>query len=220
MDIEELEDEIPEKCYQELEKHGFTTLRPAQYKSVEKGLFRDENLLVATPTASGKTLVAELAFLNAVLNDEGKAVYVVPLKALASEKYKDFTQRYPELDIAMSSGDMDSEDSYLKNYDIVITTSEKFDSLLRHHAEWINDVKVLIVDEIHLMNDGNRGPTLEVVITLMRKILEDLQIIGLSATVGNPEDMADWLDAGLVEDEWRPVRLDKGVYHDGKIEFV
>ncbi len=220
MNLEDYEEEIPDRIYEKLEDIGIEELRPAQHKAIDGDLFDGNNLLVSTPTASGKTLVAELAFLNALYNDEGKAVYVVPLRALANEKYKDFEERYPELDIAVSSGDKDSQDSYLKNYDIIVVTSEKLDSLLRHHAPWLSDVKVLIVDEIHLMNDSNRGPTLEVVITLMRKLLDDLQVIGLSATIGNAEEMADWLDAELVKDDWRPVRLDKGVYREGEVEFA
>jgi helicase len=219
MHIEELRDHLPDTIYTKLDKLGFEELRPAQYKAIEQGLFEDENLVVATPTASGKTLVAELAFLNAVYHDHGKAVYVVPLRALASEKYKDFTKDHPELDIAVSSGDLDSDDSYLRKKDVIVTTSEKCDSLIRHRAPWIDDVKVLIVDEIHLLNDVSRGPTLEVVITLLRQLVEDLQIIGLSATIGNPDELATWLDANLVEDQWRPVELKKGIYNDGDVTF-
>jgi len=220
MEISKLKKEIPSKIYSVLENKGFTTLRPCQSKAIKAGLFKDKNLLICTPTASGKTLVAELAFLNALYHDHGKAVYVVPLKALASEKYKDFKKDYPELKIAISSGDIDSSDSYLKNYDLIITTSEKFDSLIRHHAPWLNQLKVLIVDEIHLLTDVSRGPTLEVVITLIRKLIKNLQIVGLSATIGNPKELSEWLDAELVLDTWRPVKLEKGVYLDGKIEFI
>ncbi len=219
MEITELHDAIPERVYGKLEELGFTELRPAQYKAIEHGLFDDNNLLISTPTASGKTLVAEMAFLNAVYDDAGKAVYIVPLKALAQEKYADFTEDHPELDIAMTSGDVDSADTYLKSYDVIIATSEKFDSLLRHRASWIQDVKVLVVDEIHLLNDAQRGPTLEVVITLLQRMLARVQVVGLSATIGNPEEVAEWLDAELVEDEWRPVELRKGIYLDGDVEF-
>jgi helicase len=141
------------------------------------------------------------------------------LRALAAEKYKQFTKEYPSLKIVLTSGDVDSDDSYLARYDIIITTSEKLDSLLRHRAPWLSSVKTLILDEIHLLNDAGRGPTLEVLITLMRMILPQLQLIGLSATIGNPEELADWLDAALIQDEWRPVRLDKGVYYDGVVKF-
>ncbi|MBU1111518.1 MAG: DEAD/DEAH box helicase, partial [Nanoarchaeota archaeon] len=150
----------------------------------------------------------------------GKAVYVVPLRALASEKFKDFQRLYGDLfKIALSSGEIDSADSYLAGYDLIITTSEKLDSLLRHRAVWLSSVKVLVLDEIHLLNDAGRGPTLEILITLMRKLLPKLQLIGLSATIGNPEELAKWLDAELVLDHWRPIRLDKGVYFDEQIEF-
>ncbi|MBU0666463.1 MAG: DEAD/DEAH box helicase [Nanoarchaeota archaeon] len=219
--LEKFKDKIPKKVFSVLKNRGFETLRPAQYKSIKAGLFEDENLLVCTPTASGKTLVAELAILNAIFHDKGKAVYVVPLRALASEKFKDFKRHYGTyFKIAISSGDIDSADSYLEKYDLIITTSEKFDSLIRHKAHWISRVKVVILDEIHLLNDTSRGPTLEILITILRKLLKNLQIIGLSATIGNPEELASWLSAKLVEDKWRPVRLDKGVYFDGKIEFT
>lgn len=219
MEIEKRKEEIPPKIYTLLERRGFTTLRPAQSKAIENGLFEEKNLLVCTPTASGKTLVGELAALNAVLHDRGKAVYVVPLRALAAEKHTQFTKEYPNLKIALTSGDVDSDDSWLARYDIIITTSEKLDSLLRHRAPWLRSVKTLIVDEIHLLNDASRGPTLEVLITLMKRLLPKLQLIGLSATIGNPEELADWMEATLILDSWRPVRLDKGVYLDGKIEF-
>ncbi|MGV8168773.1 MAG: DEAD/DEAH box helicase [Candidatus Nanoarchaeia archaeon] len=219
MKISELKNEIPEKIYELLERRGFEELRPSQVKSIKAGLFEDKNLLVCTPTASGKTLVAELAFLNAVLHDRGKAVYIVPLRALASEKYRQFKRDYPNLKISVSSGDLDNNDPHLAGADVIITTSEKFDSLLRHKAEWIRKLKAIIVDEIHLLNDSSRGPTLEIILTIIKKELPKAQIIGLSATIGNPEELADWLDSTLVKDTWRPVKLKKGVYLDGEVTF-
>ena len=219
MELARYRERIPPKVYAVLEGRGFTTLRPAQAKAIEAGLFADKNLLVCTPTASGKTLVGELAALNAVLHDRGKVIYVVPLRALASEKHRQFTKDYPNLAIALTSGDVDSADGYLARYDIIITTSEKLDSLIRHRTPWLQSVRSVIIDEIHLLNDAGRGPTLEVLITILREALPNLQLIGLSATIGNPEELAEWLGAALVLDSWRPVRLDKGVYLDGKIEF-
>ena len=219
MNISKYKDKIPEKIYHEIEKRGFKELRPAQIKSINAGLFDDKNLLVCTPTASGKTLVAEFAFLNAILHDKGKAVYVVPLRALASEKFKAFKKDYPGIKTAISSGDIDSADSFLEKYDLIITTSEKFDSLIRHKAPWLRQVKTVIIDEVHLLNDPSRGPTLEVLITILRSILKNLQLIALSATIGNPKELAEWLGAELVLDDWRPVRLDKGVYLNGEVEF-
>ncbi|MFH1649028.1 MAG: DEAD/DEAH box helicase [Candidatus Woesearchaeota archaeon] len=219
MKISQLKDQIPPKVYAILEKKGFEELRPSQWKAIKAGLFEDKNLLVCTPTASGKTLVAELAMLNAIYHDKGKAVYIVPLRALAAEKYRQFTKDYPDLKIGISSGDADSSDAHLAKYDVIVTTSEKFDSLIRHKTPWLSQVKVLVADEIHLLNDAGRGPTLEIVLTILRQILPKMQLVGLSATIGNPKELAEWLKAELVLDTWRPVRLDKGVYLNGKIHF-
>ncbi|RME53159.1 DEAD/DEAH box helicase [Candidatus Woesearchaeota archaeon] len=211
---------IPARVAELLRRRGFQELMPTQWKSIEAGLFDDENLLVCTPTASGKTLVAELAILNAVLHDKGKAVYVAPLRALASEKFKSFKKHYPSLKTAMTTGDVDSDDAYLARYDVIVTTSEKLDSLLRHKTPWLSRVKCVIIDEVHLLNDASRGPTLEVVITLLQTLLPHLHLVALSATIGNPEELAEWLGATLVRDSWRPTKLYQGVYLDGEITFL
>lgn len=229
------ESRIPKAVQEKLNKLGIKELRPSQEKSINKGLFDRQNLLVCTPTASGKTLVGELAMINSLtINKEDKSsiikkaipsmfspisIYVVPLRALASEKYKDFQKKYPEFKIALTSGDMDSDDRYLEAYDIIITTSEKLDSLMRHHSPWLNRLDVVIIDEIHLLNDASRGPTLEILITALKNLQQKIQLIGLSATIGNASELADWLEAELIEDKWRPVELHKGIYFDGQINF-
>jgi len=197
----------------------FKKLRPAQEKALKAGLLDRKNLLVCTPTASGKTLIAEIAMLQEIYNEKGKAVYVVPLKALASEKYNEFKNKYKDVKVALSIGDTDASDTYLDNYDIIITVSEKLDSLIRHKSSFLRHVSTVIIDEIHLLNDPNRGPTLEVVLTILRRILKKAQFIALSATIGNPKELAEWLDAELVLDDWRPVELKQGIYHDGDLEF-
>ena len=219
MDIKSIQNKIPKEFYEILEKE-ISKLRPAQEKSIKKGILDGKNLLVCTPTASGKTLIAELAALKSIIEGKGKAVYIVPLKALASEKYRDFKRRYDKVaKIALSIGDIDSSDPFLADYDLIVCTAEKMDSLLRHHAPWVSNISTVIVDEIHLLNDQERGPTLEILLTIMKKILKNVQIIGLSATIGNAEELAEWLGADLVTDDWRPVELHKGIYLDGKIEF-
>jgi len=199
----------------------FEEFRPSQEKAIKSGLLERKNLLVCTPTASGKTLVAEIGAINSILEKKGKAVYIVPLKSLASEKYKEFKETYEPLGIrvAIAIGDLDSSDPWLEDYDLIIATAEKLDSLLRHQARWVKDVATLVVDEIHLLNDPGRGPTLEVIITLLRKLLPKMQLIGLSATVGNAKEMADWLKAELIIDDWRPVKLFQGTFFDEHIEF-
>ncbi|MBW3000073.1 DEAD/DEAH box helicase [Candidatus Woesearchaeota archaeon] len=220
MHLKQLKKKLPAQLYAVLEKKKLEDLRPCQEKAIKAGLLNHKNMLVCTPTGSGKTLVAEIAALNAVLNNEGKAVYVVPLRALANEKYNEFKKFYKGLArTALSIGDLDSADPYLRDYDLIVTTSEKLDSVIRHRANWLKDIKVVIIDEIHLLNDPGRGPTLEILITLLRKLLKKIQLIGLSATIGNPKELAEWLEAELIIDEWRPVELKKGVYLEGEVEF-
>lgn len=219
MKLSDIKKDIPEKIYEILNKE-IKELRPSQSSAIEKGLLDNKNMLVCTPTASGKTMIAELALTKNIMESNGKALYIVPLKALANEKFKDFKKRYDSLfDIAMSIGDLDSSDPYLEKYDLIISTSEKIDSLIRHNSPWLKDIKTVIIDEIHLLNDIGRGPTLEILITILKRILPNMQIIGLSATIGNPEELAKWLNAELVIDNWRPVKLKKGTILKNEIEF-
>jgi len=216
--MKSLKSKLNDKLYSKLYE-DFKTLRPAQSKAVDAGLLERKNLLICTPTASGKTLIAEMAMLQGIYNNVGKGVYIVPLKALASEKYEYFKNKYKDIKVALSIGDTDSSDTYLDKFDIIITVSEKLDSLIRHKAPFLRYVATVIIDEIHLMNDPHRGPTLEVVITILRKVLKKAQFIGLSATIGNPKELAEWLDANLVMDDWRPIDLHRGIYLDGKVDF-
>lgn len=219
MELHSIKNHIPKELYEILEKE-ISKLRPAQEKSIKKGLLEGKNLLVCTPTASGKTLIAELAALKSIIEGKGKAVYIVPLKALASEKYRDFKKRYGKIaKIALSIGDIDSSDPYLAEYDLLIVTAEKMDSLLRHTAPWVSGISTIIIDEIHLLNDTERGPTLEILLTILKQLLKNAQVIGLSATIGNAEELAEWLNAELIVDDWRPVKLHKGIYFDGEVEF-
>lgn len=219
MKLTDIKKDIPEKLFDILAK-DINELRPAQEKAVKKGLFKGKNLLVCTPTASGKTLIAELAGIKNVLEGKGKMIYIVPLKALASEKFKDFKKRYGEsLRIALSVGELDSADPYLAEYDIIVTVAEKLDSLIRHHCPWLSSIGTVVVDEVHMMNDVGRGPTVEILITILRRLLKNMQLIALSATIGNPEELAEWLDSELIIDNWRPVKLHKGIYFDKEVEF-
>ena len=218
MNIDELP--IPKEAIELLKRRGIRELYPPQEEAVKRGLLNGTNLVVSIPTAAGKTLIAELAMLKTILEGEGKALYMVPLKALANEKYQEFKQ-YEELGIkvAVSTGDYDSADPWLQKYDIIISTNEKVDSLLRHEAPWIKELKIVVADEVHLINYADRGPTLEIVLTRLREVNPRLQILALSATIRNAEELASWLNARLVKSTWRPVLLKEGVYYDGKIFY-
>lgn len=198
---------------------GIIDLNPVQVKAVSAGVLSDRNILVCSPTASGKTLIAELAISKAV--DNGLiAVYIVPLVALASEKFKSFSQRYSGLwRVGLFVGKSDDESSRISGVNVIVCTSEKLDSILRHNPSWISRVGVVVADEVHLMNDPGRGPTLEVVLTLLRFLKKDIHIVALSATIGNAVELSEWLGATLVKDDWRPVKLLKGIAHNGSVEF-
>ncbi len=209
-----------------LSREGLVELYPPQQHAIEAGVLEGKNLVLASPTASGKTLVAELCILQHVLQHRGKAIYLAPLRALASEKFKEF-QRYsavkkPNGDyvrVGMSTGDYDSSDPWLGRYDIILCTNEKADSLLRHKAPWMSELTLVIADEVHLLTEQNRGPTLEVVLTRLTEINPNIQVLALSATVRNAEEVGFWLKAGSVTTDWRPVPLKEGIYHDNQVQF-
>jgi helicase len=207
---------IPTNLKQRYAKAGISELYPPQAECVEKGILTGKNALVAIPTASGKTLVAEMAMHQTITNG-GKCLYIVPLKALASEKFEEFGNKGVRVGIA--TGDFDRRDDMLGKNDIIVATSEKVDSLLRNNARWIADITLLVVDEVHMIDSQGRGPTLEMVIAKMRFRNPAMQVIGLSATIGNPDKLAGWLDAELVTSTWRPVDLRQGVFFNDCIHF-
>ena len=200
-----------------LKENGFEAFNSMQEEALKKDLF-EKSLLIAAPTSSGKTMVAEMLALNTAMNKEGKTLYIAPLKALATEHYKEFKKKYEKygLNAALSTGDLDSGSKYLSKYNVIFLTTEKLDSLLRHEAAWLEDTKLLIVDEIHEL-DSSRGPTLEIVIAKMMSINSSLQVLGLSATINNSDEIAEWLNAELVKSNYRPVKLSEGTYYDGLI---
>ncbi len=213
--------DLPSEAIDLIKKRGIESLYPPQSEAIKRGLLDGENIVLAIPTASGKTLVAELAMLKAILSRGGKALYLVPLKALAAEKFDDFSE-FESLGIKViqSTGDYDSDDYKLGKYDLIICTNEKADSLLRHDVKWVKDLQIIVADEVHLIDDASRGPTLEVVLARLKKMLPYTQILALSATIFNADEIAEWLDAELVQTDWRPVKLSEGVYWNGKIEFT
>ncbi len=203
-----------------LETHGIQTLFPPQEEALKSEVLKGKNLVLAAPTSSGKTLVAEICMVQQILNTGGKAIYLVPLKSLAREKYLDF-RKYESLglNISMSVGDYDSPGTRLQDADIMILTVERADSLLRHRPGWIQKLVVAVVDEVHLVTAPSRGPTLEMVIARLKTETPRLQILALSATISNARELAQWLGADLIENDWRPVPLKEGVFFDGQIHF-
>lgn len=219
LEIKDLNCWLPPEAIKLYEERGYKELYPPQAEAVERGLLEDKNMLLALATASGKTFLAELAMLKAALQAK-RSLYIVPLRALATEKYDSFSKfRDLGVSVGISTGDFDKRDERLGKNQIIIATSEKADSLMRNGASWVRDLSVLVVDEIHLLNDVGRGPTLEMTITKLRRLNPVLQVIGLSATVANSRELADWMDAELVSSEWRPISLREGIICKGKLVF-
>lgn len=202
----------------------YNYLFPPQQQAIENGLLDGKNILITTPTASGKTLIAILAAIKSLLKNK-KVVYLTPLRALAYEKYQEFSNLdksgifSKKIHNKISTGDFNTSASTLGMSDIVILTNEKMDSILRQGASWLSNVGLFIIDEIHLIGDKDRGPVLEMVLTKIKKFYPDSQILGLSATVRNSKEIASWLEASLVESSWRPTKLVEGVYSEGTIYY-
>ncbi|MEF8781169.1 MAG: DEAD/DEAH box helicase, partial [Haloferacaceae archaeon] len=205
---------LPPAICDHLRGEGIERLYPPQAAAVEAGVVDGENVVAAIPTASGKTLVAELAMVTA----DGPSLYMCPLRALAREKHETF-DALPGVDAGLATGEYDSAAEELAANDVVVATSEKVDSAIRNGASWIDALACVVVDEVHLVESPSRGATLEVTVAMLRRRAPEAQLVALSATVANPAAIADWLDAELVESDWRPIDLRTGVYADGRVGF-
>ena len=205
-----------------LEHLGYSSLYPPQEQALSKGLLDGRNLLVTTPTASGKTLVALIAAMNIIMKGL-RVVYLTPLRALTTEKFQDF-RILEELElfdrrikVKVASSDYSSAGRELGQADVIVLTNEKMDSLIRHRCEWIHEVGLFVADEVHLLGERDRGPTLEMMLTKIRKMYSQAQVLALSATIENSNEIARWLGCELIESNWRPTKLVEGVYDHGSL---
>jgi helicase len=206
-----------------LSRLGYSSLYPPQEMALKYGILEGKSVLMTTPTASGKTLIAMMAIYKALKRNR-KAVYLTPLRALASEKYYDM-KVLENLDfgrkikVMAATGDYDSPGKELAAADVIVLTNEKMDTLFRHNAEWLDDIGLFVSDEVHLIGDRERGATLEMMLTKIRKHYPQSQIVTLSATVANSHEIADWLACELIESDWRPTNLVEGVFEHGMIRM-
>ena len=109
MELDSLKAELPKAIIESLAARGISKLTPPQASAIEKGLLKGSNIVVSSPTASGKTIVAEIACAMAILSKGKKAVYIAPMRALASEKFTEFKADYPYIKSVLSIGDLDAE---------------------------------------------------------------------------------------------------------------
>jgi len=222
MNISELN--LPKKSIDFLLEQGYTELYPPQEDAVKAGIIDGKSVLVSAPTASGKTLTATMAILSHLSKNKSKVIYLTPLRALASEKFEEFKKlekinQDQKIKVAISTGDFNSNSHDLDDADVIILTNETMDAMMTFQKSWIYEIGLMVSDEIHLIGDSGRGPTLEMILTRFKTgyVGKKPQIIALSATISNSDKLAEWLDCKLVESEWRPVPLSEAVYSNHTI---
>ena len=215
--------DLPEPALDLLAAEGYESLYPPQAAAVKAGLLGGKSLLVSAPTASGKTLVAFLSMMaHLSAGRPGKIVYLSPLRALASEKFAEFKKLSGirlggrRAQVKVSTGEAGGG-SRLGDGDVIVLTNERMDALMRQGHEWVSKIGLVVADEVHLISDQSRGPTLEMVLTRAGRLASRPQVVGLSATMSNAPEIAGWLGADLVDSDWRPVDLREGVFGDGSI---
>ncbi|MBI4399442.1 DEAD/DEAH box helicase [Candidatus Micrarchaeota archaeon] len=196
-----------------LELKGFEKLNEMQ-EAAETELnisTSNDSIVICAPTASGKSLLAEIAVLK-TLKEGKKAVWTTPLRALAEEKRRDMEYlRKLNYTVGISTGDYDNDGSDLGKYDLIFTTNERLDSLMRQQAKWLSSIGLIISDEVHTIQDRKRGAVIDVVLTRSKFFRPRPRIIALSATIKNPDELSYWLDAKTFQSNWRPVPLEEYV---------
>jgi len=202
---------------------GYTELLPVQEEAiVQYGLFDGNSILLFSPTSSGKTFVGEVGAVNAALANK-KVFYLVPQKALAEEKYLEFKSKYEPYDmkVVISTRDRrEHDDDIVKlDFEVAIVVFEKMHSLVVTQPSLLSSAGLIVVDELQMMADRTRGPQLELLLTKIKLAVEDGQFIGLSAVLGNSDELAEWFGASLVEHRERPVELRRGVLHGGHYRY-
>lgn len=175
---------------------------PAQKAVIESGYLENKNnTVIAIPTASGKTVLGIMAALKTIL-DGGKAVYAAPLISIQNEKVKEF-KKFEEHGIKVGKHPSSS--------DLSVMVFESFDAITRFSWDVLREIDTIIIDEFHMIGEYSRGPTIECAITRAKMINPSLRIIALSATLENMGEIEEWLDATVVEHDYRPVPLNKEV---------
>ena len=225
----------------------FSYFNIIQTKALDDALYTDKSLVIGAPTGSGKTVVFELAMLRLILLKEikqiidFKVIYMAPIKALVSEKFDVWKNKFSTYGLACCelTGDSDLEDYFeLTNVQLILTTPEKWDFMTRrwkHNRSLMKQIKLLLIDEVHTISDGSRGATLEAVINRMKTVKEfeklvdgkdeessqsigEIRFVAVSATIPNIDDLAKWLGKSessaafyQMDESQRPVPLKKVV---------
>jgi helicase len=208
--------------------HQLEELLPVQALSIDAGLLEGKNQLIVSATATGKTLVGELAGLQNIMKApyedpafkcgdyKGKMLFIVPLVALANQKYEQFTRRYSSIattSIRIGTSRIKKGTKGVRtslSSDIIVGTYEGIDFILRAgKARTLGSIRTVVIDEVHMIEDKERGHRLDGLIARLKFIAPGAQFIYLSATVGKPKWLAEKLGAALIEFEERPVPIER-----------
>lgn len=201
---------------------GYRELWPVQLQAIGVGLLGGRSMVCAAPAGSGKTC---LAYMAAGRRDSaGGAVYLVPTRTLSRQAYDDFRRALGSARIpVMSSSVASDRDEVLGESDIVVTTYEKMDYLLRSYKVRADRIRTVIIDEAHTIGEGSRGLALEMLLTrlMAAKNGSPLQVVALSTSTSRIDTgaMAGWLDADPVTSKWRPIDMDECICHNDRIHY-
>ena len=206
---------LPDTLLQIWEQQQGEFLLPVQEAAVQRyALFEGRSLLISSPTSSGKTFVGEMAAMRATF--EGKRVfYLTPLRALAEEKYQTFRARYSAygVKVVVATHDRREFDRDIEQGDfhLAVLVYEKLSQLLVRHPHLLRSVALVVVDELQMLGDPERGPGLELSLAKLLGSVPRPQLLGLSAVLREAQEVAEWLEADLLLQDERPVELYQGV---------
>ena len=210
--------EIEQSEYEDASKHlpediatclPYPTVNPAQAQAAPY-IMGTKPVMVVAPTGAGKTVIGMMAASKEIKHNGRKAAWLVPQRTLTAELDRDL-QKWRDMGIKVVSlsGEATTDAQKTKDADLWVATTEKFEALCRASSmkEAIAEIGTVIVDEIHLLGEPSRGPVLESLLARIRQEDSDTRLVGLSATAANADQVAEWLNADLVEITWRPTRL-------------
>lgn len=214
---------IPDSIIHRWEKTQGEELLPLQSQAiVNHGLLEGKNLIICAPTSSGKTFCGEMAAVVNLFKGK-KAIFMVPLKAIAEEKYSDFVEKYapPGIKVVVSTRDRQEFDRDIErgNFDLAIMIYEKFNQLLIKNLDILKVVSLVVIDELQMIADPTRGPVLELALIKIKNSGLTPQILGLSSVLKNANQLASWLGCQLFLEKSRPVELLRGVLLEGEFRF-
>jgi replicative superfamily II helicase len=227
MKIEELNKHgVPDEILTVWRESGVTGTLPIQDRAIQAGLLKGKSLLLVAPTSSGKSFVGEMVAVTHAMQGR-KTLYLVPFKAIAEERNEELVERYSHSGLGLITYISDKDhrehdtDLLVGRYDIGVLTYEKLSALLVSNPGILDNCDCIVVDEVQMIMDTERGGALELLLTKLRVAAGKKQILALSAVLGDLNGFDKWLGTHLIQDTTRPVELRQGVLSSGgTFEFV